>query len=375
MIKKWLINQCVCGKKFSFNSEKEAYAYLSSSQAPHELTYSYKCTSATNTWHVTSKKPNTSEKAIAALESELHREMAVVSDAIVSYMRTKYQQGRQTKFTAKEIKTELAKTHPYLSNMVIQNAITRLKLSDVLVTLDGKVPGTANGSYYTLSEILDKETEPKKKETTDSMAKTVTIPIHKPKQTESKPNIPKPPVANPFDKVFTDLGEIKAKLNGLAQGYSEIVNKPLIQGQMMDTSSITAALEEIKTALATAPVAKSNTPPFNYKQFVDELTRRLTLSDSNLVGAIANEVNSRLADLRQSDSFIYSVRAVAIDGSDRLLEHMAIRFDEQHTAQNKLTDLVNSIKAPEQITNPDDYKQGIREGIRMAVELGITRIN
>ena len=61
---------------------------------------------------------------------------------------------------------------------------------------------------------------------------------------------------------------------------------------------------------------------------------------------IANAVNSRLGDLTKSDAFIYRVR-------------------------EELEDLVKNIKVPSSVANPNDYREGLKEGIRLASEMGL----
>jgi hypothetical protein len=290
--------------------------------------------------------------------------MSAASEAIVKYMRTGFAQKGKDKFSSKELKEALFRKDPRFTTSVVQNALTALKSKEIAIATE-RVPGTGGRAYYyTLTEILDEQTKPESNgEETTSVSKTGIKSVPTPSQDDKPNKLPKPPVANPFDKVFSELGEIKSKVNGLAQGYSEIARKPMIQGEVMDTSAIINRLDEIKSALAsfTPPVAETTSvPPFSTELFI---------------AGVTSAINDRLVGDGYSDSLILRIREEIIEANNNLKDYMSIKFDDQSVAQSKLMELVSNLKTPEQITNPDDYKQGIREGIRMAVELGITRIN
>jgi hypothetical protein len=70
--------------------------------------------------------------------------------------------------------------------------------------------------------------------------------------------------------------------------------------------------------------------------------------------AVAEAVNIRLSDLGHDDSFIYRVRE---------------ELDERISKTEKL---ISSVQVPSSVANPNDFREGIKEGIRLAVEMGLT---
>lgn len=141
--------------------------------------------------------------------------------------------------------------------------------------------------------------------------------VTNPKKKDTKPvanDKPAPTPVNPFDKVTDQLNLILTQLQGLSTGYSDLV-------RAMPNKEFIASL-------------KSAGEPIDYER-------------------IANAVNHRLGDLTKDDAFVYRVRE---ELDDRI---------------HKLEDLVRNIKVPSSVANPNDYREGLKEGIRLASEMGL----
>lgn len=122
--------------------------------------------------------------------------------------------------------------------------------------------------------------------------------------------IPDQPANNPFDKVNERFDLVLAQLKGLANGYAELASKP---------------------------------------------TRAVNISE------LADAVNVRLNDLGREDSFIYAIK-----------EELGAEYVKLIENQQDILSAVQELKVPSSVANPDDYHAGIKEGIKLAVELGIT---
>jgi hypothetical protein len=318
--------RCGCGKLICFDSKDEAISFILS---PHGteigVVRSYHC-EVGNTYHVTRKKSYYAD-SIESLEVELHRDMATVKEMVVQYVRDKYRtsQGTEYKCSVSEVREVLtAKPSFTYTESSISVAVSTLTREGVVTKLDerAKVNGRRGGmpSYlFTLTEILEEVTKPQPATINQKKEETVSVPTQ-----PKKPN-PVTVAANPFDKVNSQLGEILTKLNGLVNGYSEIVKRPsnTDNSEVMDLLRVIA--DEMRNNNSATPVR------------------------------IADAVNDRLQDLGIENSFIYRMREEICEATDREARWV-----------------VENIAIPEGVSNSDDYRAGIKEGIKLAAELGIS---
>src|SRR5687768_6307852 len=93
---------CTCGKKLSFLSEADANQFIEENPNLSNLKGTHKCTSGEDVWHVTSHVNGAPHK-FAALERELHREMATaktIRQRIMDYMWDSYQRNKTVKYSS-----------------------------------------------------------------------------------------------------------------------------------------------------------------------------------------------------------------------------------------------------------------------------------
>lgn len=289
-----------CGKKFIFKTPQEAEKFLLTPRAIDlGLVRTYRCG---NIFHVTSRRrTGGSPSKFYNLELELHREMATIKEWLIDYMSTAYKERNVVEFAPAELRQKFTKSRPSSNPDSIHTAIYQLKKDGIVVDLKKNVIPGKKGNFITLAMILEKETEPMSKKPTP------TVPAQPTKEEPKKPS-PATLSANPFDKVNAQLQELLTKVNGLAQGYSELAQRTSVH-----------SVEISGTA------------------------------------ALAEAVNNRLTDLVDENSLIYRIR-----------EEVSTITD----AESKW--IVENISVPEGVSNQDDYRAGLKEGIRLATELSLT---
>lgn len=256
--------------------------------------------------------------------------MVSVREQVIDYIKIKYRTSGEYKCSVSEIRKALTAKPSFSSTpSSISVAVSALKSEGTLTALDEKDPerkgkGGMPSYLITLTEILEEITSPKiEKEKMTKVPAQVTV------------------ATNPFDKVNSQLGELLSKVNGLATGYSQSVElmqairNALMQEESHTLNAVSALREELR-----------NPPGLN-------------------IQILSDEINARLSDFSRNDSFIYRVREELYDRVDKT-------EDKLLNEVTRLLQAIDSISVPSSVANADDYKAGIREGIKLAAELGIT---
>lgn len=251
------------------------------------------------------------EEIMAAVEDQ------ALTKTLVKYMESLWNRTQEYKISSGMIYAEF----PGYVKGTLAAQLSGMKKAKIITSLDEKVPDQKGAHYFALTSILDEVTKPTspvdKKEVSVEMSKVTSVPAQ-----SDKPKVT-PIVANPFEKVQAQLEAINTRLNGLAQGYADT----------LDTQK--NIREEISEGIA--EVVKNQQILRN----VQENPVRLDIDD----------LVSKLCDLNNPDAFIYQIRdSVDVPG------HLTAAF-------MKMKDLPKNLS--------DDYKRGLRDGIRMAVEMGI----
>jgi hypothetical protein len=138
---------------------------------------------------------------------------------------------------------------------------------------------------------------------------------------ESPKTTPATVASNPFDKVNSTLGEILAKVNGLVNAYTEVTQD--LRG--LRKSTVSSSIET-------------------------------TLDIANL----AEVINDRLSDLTKENSFIYRLR----DDTGEFIDELKKDLPEE---------IIKLL--PQLDYGSEDYKRGIRDGIKLAVEMKLNLPN
>lgn len=347
--------RCKCGKKFTFPNMTEANNFLLTSRALKlGLIRSYQCELRKGVWHLTShalhstsfKKGNPrTQSNFSLLELELHREMATLKQWVIEYMGKAYKERNVVEFTSSEIKDAYAKAFPEKPIDSIYGTIGFLKKDGIIVDLNKRVPGTSKGSFFTLTRIIEKETSPVSKKSVP-----VNVPAQPTVKEEPKKATPAGMAANPFDKVNTTLAEILAKVNGLVQGYSELVQKTPNVDVTVDFSEIKEMFGKHESASYQRYQASTERLDI-LKRMLDSHFQNLQSSPSVHSVEIAEEVNRRLRDTTQEDTLLNDI---------------------YHIMSVNTSDIISKFAIPEGVSNQDDYRAGLKEGIRLATELSLT---
>ena len=202
----------------------------------------------------------------------------------------------------------------------IATTISVLKKENLLTQLDEVVPNGNNARYFARTDILDKVTQPaKKEEVSEEMTKV-------PNQVSSKPA-----ATNPFDSVNAKLATISNQLEEFKERFEsdvpaftpEDITKAITNQTLRDYGDILKRIDEVKRPEQLTEAISS--------RIVDHYNEILSRVDSSLSNAM----------LAYGESF-----------NDTLGEiHSHLKSNS-----NSLT---------------DDYQRGLRDGIRMAVEMGL----
>jgi len=318
---------CICGKQLVFKNEQQAHAFIKSRKGIElGLIRYYRCREA-NKVHVTSKLAKSETQVLPRVARELHQEMATVKQFVVDYMTTAYRKNNSVEFTTSEIKKKYLKQFPTGNEGSVATAVFALKKDGVIVDLNKPVPGAANSraSFFTLAKIMEEETKP--------VSKTVNIPV----QPQIKPT--PATVANPFDKVNSQMSELLNLVKGLAQGYSELAKRS------PEKSDIGQAILDVSRVIIDEQR--------NNKDLILEKLNKPTPVEID-AEIIAEAVNLKLSDVANEDSMIYRIREEVSEITDR---------------ESKW--IVENIAVPTDVTNQNDYRAGIKEGIRLSVEMGL----
>lgn len=359
--------RCECGKlKFmnvslarKFNNEQRIYL------CPISQTY-----------HLTNKeswKKGYNPSAGKFRPDKLLKELQMsqkIAVAAVEYMQELYEKNGEYKVSSGMVWTVLVKQFPTLGKQTLYNALNTLKRNKIVVNLDEPVPNQKGAFYFALASVLDKVTEPKPEEAKPPVAKEEVKPVSTAPKSAVK--LPTQVAANPFDKVSSQLGELLTKVDGLTKGYTQVVEYQNIQRQAMESI---AGYE-----------APKNTEIIDLLKVVQDEQRSVLTAvkypevslDNDELKQIRNTINDEIAVLltaltstltAPNGKYIESMRAL-IAGENA---HQTTNIRE-HLVSN-LHGVVSAIEAlvqvPETVSNSDDYKEGIKEGIRIAIEMGL----
>lgn len=202
---------------------------------------------------------------------------------------------------------EVLRKFPEVRTQAIYSAISRMKKSGILIALDEKSPGRG-GQYFALTSVIDEMTSSENAKEESNVNK---IPE------QAKPEFP---VANPFDDVHKKLDQL-------------LKFKP----PTYDTIDINA--------------------------LVDNLLTQRNLDGERIVRNItkSNEV-----------VMLTTLNRVLQPEMDGLKQYLT--GQNSHTREyilNMKNALSDEIKAMHQPVISDDYQRGLRDGIKLAVDMGL----
>jgi hypothetical protein len=160
-----------------------------------------------------------------------------------------------------------------------------------------------------------------------------------------------------MDKISSQLGELLSKVNGLVNGYATIVNNNTAQ-QALNSNQHNKLVEVITEGIT--EVIKNQQILRNDGQSHFEELKSIASGHVTVDGdKLADLVNARLQDLKFENSLIYQIREEMDNVTERRL--------------GQYTDLIlEKIQVPSTVSNSDDYKEGIKAGIALAAEMGLT---
>jgi hypothetical protein len=350
----------MCGKSI-FRTEEEAKQFIKFSSTHKGF---YIC-ELSKTYHVTKQSGGKRYKAYGSrrfqfnprrLMKELQRDMAkkTLSQEIIQYMEGMYTKQKVYKISSKMVTEFIHSTRPTLNRNHIASEISNLKKKKVIVGIDEKVPDQPGAFYFALASVLEEVTKP-----TDGNIEVTKVPAQK----------PTPPVANPFDKVFSQLELILTQITGLSKGYTELVQtvNNVEDNNKLHASSQSKLLAHYYETLnghigeGIAELVKNQQIIRNDGQSHFEELKEIASSHVTVDGdKLADVINKRLGDFKLEDSFIYRVR-------EEVYERSTTPIDSLHTRLDEIEELWKKFATNES----DDYKRGIKDGIRIAVEMGI----
>lgn len=287
---------------------------------------------------------------------ELHTEMTTrkaIRDRIIEYMRSSYERNKTTKFSSQMVTFAVQQELKDVGKQVIAEEISRLKTkTKVIVSLNEKVPDQRGAVYFTLAEILEKETEP------SNVAEEVDMKV--PTQAPAKP-IP----VNPFDKVHEKLNSFTANsqaefllLGKKLDGIKDTISNSEVTLDDEDFDTLAAKLEE-RLANKFERLFGILAEIKGFSRGVPETLNEIkTVASSHVTvdgDKLADVINARLGNLKLEDSFLYRVR----EETDNIVESRLGQYIDM---------LLDRPDAP---SKSDDYRAGIKDGIRMALEMGL----
>jgi hypothetical protein len=277
------------------------------------------------------------KKLLEELKEEVMAKTA--PEVIVEYLETRYEKDGTYRCTSAEVADAITKSHPQFRRTTIMQTITVLKKAGTIIGLDEKVPGKPGATYFALVSALDKET-------------SSTTPV-----AEKEKSVSNPTPVDPMDKISSQLGELLSKVNGLVNGYATIVNNNTAQ-QALNSNQHNKLVEVITEGIT--EVIKNQQILRNDGQSHFEELKSIASGHVTVDGdKLADLVNARLQDLKFENSLIYQIREEMDNVTERRL--------------GQYTDLIlEKIQVPSTVSNSDDYKEGIKAGIALAAEMGLT---
>lgn len=361
---------CMCGK--AKYTEEVALKLI---KARKYLKGHYKC-SLSDTYHVSKLKKNISPYGSRRFKfnknrllRELHTEMATrkaIRERIIQYMLDSYERNKTTKFSSQMVTFAVQQELGSVSKQVIAEELSRLKTKDkLIVSLNEKVPDQRGAVYFTLSEILEKETEPEN---------VTTIP----NQDQAKKDIdsfipptPKPIPVNPFDKVHERINSTATLITTAMEAQDKQLNEIKLA---VANSEVTLEDEDHKKI---AEIVLGDLNEHIHTLFGDIVNRinevkQIASTHVTVDGdKLADVINSRLQNLKLEDSFIYRVREENQKAIEPIWDATKAVNDQTVKLSQTIQERIQNLAVPTGVSNSSDYRAGIKDGIRMALEMGL----
>ncbi|HEY9260388.1 hypothetical protein [Chitinophaga sp.] len=303
--------RCKCGK-FKYRTKESAIA---ETENYYGFRRYYWC-DISETYHITSMKENDYNVKVVDQGSEdntMGRSMAFARE-IEEFIKNLYRDTKTYKVSSKMV----CEAFPRRNKSEVYSELSRMRRDGTLIFTGEKVPDQKGARYFAHTDILDKVTSPTpyKVVTPTAIVKSET----KTGNIEMVEKIPTQPVSNPFDDVKLQLAEIKATLANLnPQQPTETDVKGYFDNKFA----------ELFKRFDKSPSVSIETMDVYFKGLHDLLRINFEATNTNLGALLANE-----------------------NGSYRILNSKLIEVLESRNES-------------------DEYKRGIKDGIRIAVEMGI----
>lgn len=344
---------CMCGKAL-FNEDEAKLVVKSKSYlrryylcklAPEQYQYHVSKNKAANINHGPKKslyfRP---ARVLRELKEDMSAANNQLRQAIIDYMKREYERDGTIKHTSESITKATLKKRSTWHKQSVMSELSRMKTDGLVINLE-KGPG--NSVYVGSVKLVEKATEPKSTPTVSIPSPAVSTENGNSAVTV-KTKTPAEIAANPFDKVNSQLDTILSMLSGLAQGYSEIVKSN--------------AVPSTATVDAVTMVGELNA-------FINDKTdpNSLVMRIQDMVQGMRKDI---AADIGHLDRAITSKLGPSVD-TDAITRALAIKLDRANlNLSDAFRDNINRLIAS--VDGSDDYKNGIKDGIKMAVELGLT---
>jgi len=332
----------MCGKAI-FSTEREAKFFVKITKKVHGY---YLC-KLSNTWHVTKhhvknplKSPYYGSRRFKfdpdRLMRELKQDMTKVTlgKEIIEYMQDMYTKQNVYKISSKMVTEFIQSVRPTVQRNHIASEISALKKTKVIVNLDEKVPDQPGALYFALSSVLDE----------------VTKPAEVFEETENNEVSEVKPVANTFDSVNAQLADIMTKLEVLDSGLK-------LHGK---------SLEIHHNEMSNQYNSQTRLDKHYWETTRKDIEELKTVASSHVTvdgDKLADVINKRLGDLTLDDSFVYRVREE--------IENYKLRNAFDHDPIQRRLDEIEELWKRFAKDESEDYKRGIKDGIQIAVEMGI----
>lgn len=341
---------CMCGK--AKYTEQIALRIIKNK---NDMKGHYKCP-LSDTYHVSkTKKKKSSSYGYGhhrfkfnknRILRELREEMATrkaIRERIIEYMRDSYERNKTIKFSSQMVTFAVQQELGSINKQVIAEEISRLKTkTKIIVSLNEKVPDQRGAVYFTLAEILEKETEPENVTETNIIPEQVVI------------EKPKPIPVNPFDKVHEKLDDLK---------------------EAVSNSEVTLEDEDHKKIAEIVLGGLNENIHTLFGDIVNRINEVKQIASSHVTvdgDKLADVINARLQNLKLEDSFIYRIRGEVMTGYEHSAKVTNNRLD---MLAERIQNLAELKTIPTEVSNSSDYrvgvKDGIKDGIRMALEMGL----
>lgn len=308
--------RCECGKLI-FKDRPTASMYIWNLPAGTNAVRAYECDKVPGNWHTTKHRHNEEVAAEMTIQNQ------TLTKEIIQYMEKRHKRDGVYKISTKMVIDGL----PHYNKTNVSVQISKMKRFKLITNLDEKVPDQKGATYFALTSVLDEVTKPsKKEEVSKEMSKITSVP--------AQPNKPTPTVANPFEEVKKQLTELNNRLNGLAQGYAGLVSRGV-----PDYSPLISSLEK-RVAFESENLRKD---------LGGDLSRVVSTNIENQSKALLNVFMEKIEDIRTSSN------TTLVGVHDSILKAIEVSNGSPVSTANE----------------SDDYKRGLMDGIKMAIEMGL----